>query len=130
MAYTNEQLAAGVKALEFCRSRGIPLSDETVVGIVYDYMTAAGPKRPLTIYLDEDPIDVEQFYRAKGFEKLPATPTMTGQEIRDCGWKKQHEYQMFIDHGNTGVPFEPIGTTRAIVLVDGMRFISIPPATW
>lgn len=128
--YTDEQLAAGVKALEFCRSRGIPLSDETVAGIVYDYMTAAGPKRPLTIYMDEDPIDVEQFYRAKGFEKLPATPTMTGQEIRDCGWKKQHEYQMFIDHGNTGVPFEPIGTTQAIVLVDGMRFISIPPATW
>jgi hypothetical protein len=118
--YTDAQLAAGVEALGICRDMGIPLSDETVAGIVYDYMTAAGPKRPLTIYMDEDPID----------EKLPATPTMTGQEIRDCGWKKQHEYQMFIDHGNTGVPFEPIGTTRAIVLVDGMRFISIPPATW
>lgn len=39
--YTDAQLAAGVTALEFCRSRGIPLSDETVAGIIYDYMTAA-----------------------------------------------------------------------------------------
>lgn len=129
-AYTDAQLAAGVEALGICRGMGIPLSDETVAGIVYDYMTAAGPKRPLTIYMDEDPIDVEQFYRAKGFEKLPATPTMTGQEIRDCGWKKQHDRQMFIDHGNTGKQFQPIGTTEAVILVDGMRFVSIPAATW
>lgn len=127
--YTDAQLAAGVEALGICRDMGIPLSDETVAGIVYDYMTAEGPKRPLTIYMDEDPIDVEQFYRAKGFERMPATPTMTGAEIRDCGWKKQYERQMFIDHGNTGIPFEPIGTTQAVILMDGMRFVSIPPAT-
>lgn len=129
-AYTDAQLTAGVEALGICRGMGIPLSDETVAGVVYDYMTAAGPKRPLTIYMDEDPIDVEQFYRAKGFEKLPATPTMTGQEIRDCGWKKQHDNQMFIDHGNTGKQFQPIGTTEAVILVNGMRFVSIPAATW
>lgn len=127
--YTDAQLAAGVEALGICRGMGIPLSDETVAGVVYDYMTAAGPKRPLTIYMDEDPIDVEQFYRSKGFERMPATPTMTGAEIRDCGWKKQYERQMFIDHGNTGIPFEPIGTTQAVILMDGMRFVSIPPAT-
>lgn len=127
-AYTDAQLTAGVEALGICRGMGIPLSDETVAGVVYDYMTAAGPKRPLTIYMDEEPIDVEQFYRAKGFEKLPPTPTMTGQEVRDCGWKKQHDRPLYIDHGNTGTPFELIGVSQAVALVDGMRFVCIPHA--
>lgn len=125
--YTDAQLAAGVTALELCRSRGIPLSDETVAGIVYDHMTAAAPQRPLTIYLDEEPIDVAQFYRAKDFEKLPKTPTMSGAEIRACGWKK-NDYPMFIDFGNTGKPFEPVGDANAVPLVHGMRFVCIPPA--
>lgn len=128
MTYTNEQLAAGVKALGFCRSRGIPLSDETVAGIVYDHMAAAGPRPPLTIYIDGDAIDVEQFYRAKGFERLPANPTMTGAEIRACGWKK-NDYPMFIDFGNTGVNFETVGETTAVQLVHGMHFVCIPHAT-
>ncbi|MES1979597.1 MAG: hypothetical protein V4451_16265 [Pseudomonadota bacterium] len=77
------------------------------------------------IYLDTDPIDVAQFYRSKGFQHLPPTPTMTGAEIRACGWKKNN-YQMYIDV----TPMVPVGDTESIPLEDGMKFFCIPPATW
>jgi hypothetical protein len=85
--------------------------------------TAAGS---FTIFLDGDTIDVSQFYRAKGFECLPPTVTMTGAEIRACGWKK-NDYLMYIDYGD-GIPFKPVGDTTAIVLENGMRFVCVPRA--
>lgn len=85
------------------------------------------PIAALTIYLDEDAIDVGQFYRAKGFKNLPPTPTMSGAEIRACGWKKNN-YQMYLIPPD-GEPSIPVGDAQAIHLIDGMRFWCIPPAT-
>ncbi len=82
-------------------------------------------KPKCVIYLETDPIDVAQFYRAKGFQHLPPTPTMTGAEIRACGWKKNN-YQMYIDV----TPMQPVGDTEAIPLKSGMKFFCIPEANW
>ena len=76
----------------------------------------------MKIYCDNVEIDVTTEYKNRGFSELPSTITMPAYEIL-CASKAPANRGLW--HGN-----RKIENNESVILSDGMKFLSVPPATY
>ena len=76
----------------------------------------------MKIYCDGVLIDVVSEYNKRGFDKLPPAVTMTAFDIRHAADRPANR-QIWL--GMT-----PLKDAESVSLIDGMEFISVPPATY
>lgn len=84
----------------------------------------------ITVYVDRTAINVLQHYQRKGFTRLPATPTMTGAELKACVPGFNPSYELHLQRGSylRDDPF--VADCEALALTEGMHFYSVAPASY
>lgn len=97
---------------------------EAMIRYLVDGMPADGSEQ-FTIFVDGKPIDVAAIYKAKGFDKLPPSVTLTGGEIRKA-YGRTPAYTLA--RGRYPACVE-IADGVAVTLVNGEHFYVLLPAS-
>lgn len=91
---------------------------------------AGGTTRHLHITCCFQDVDVVKYYHEKhGIAELPPTLTMTGAELKAEVPGLDPTYALYLERREPQSD-EPICDNTSVALVDGMRFYSVPPATY
>lgn len=81
-----------------------------------------GNRLDITIRVDGEPINVLEFYQRQGFGRLPATPTMSGLQIK-AEARIDPSRGMWLSPA-VGHDAE-ISDNEAVALTDGMEFYTV-----
>jgi hypothetical protein len=82
-------------------------------------------KGDLFIFMEGDTYNVSEFYRRKGFAKLPPSPSLSGAQIMEIA-DRDSTYRLFCDDPWNESPRE-ISLFEAVPLISGMKFYATPP---